>query len=192
MRRYAVGMRRAIVGAGVAAALAGCVSPANDRMTIGQTVRVSSSITLPPAPAEGTGAQVQTPSVTGIDRSHWAPTLFLVPVDGTVHHPTYAKHFIVADNTARQRREYPTVLNALELWGGSEEGQEWEALLNHMRGVWDLVVLPINVIVQRPWIRRMSPQIAYERYPHPERPQPEPVEPPADPFAPPRPQRVTP
>jgi hypothetical protein len=168
---------------------AGCVSPDNDRITIGHELRTGSFQTAAlPEPV----AQVQTPSVTGIDRSNWARTDFSIPVDGTVHHPTYAKRVIVADRTARQRGQYPTASTALELWGGSADEQEWEALLNQLRSLGDLVLLPLNVILQRPWVRRMSPDIAYERYSHPERPQPEPVGLPNEPFAVPPAQRVTP
>src|SRR5690606_17127509 len=134
-RGYPVGMRSRIAtvaaAAGVSAGLSGCVSPENDRMTIGRSARPGS---IPPALKESPAAppaatptlETAAPSVTGIDRGHWARTRILVPVDGIVHRPTYARHVIVADRTARQQRRYPTAEKALELWGGSESDQQAE------------------------------------------------------------------
>jgi len=151
----------------------------------------------PAAPPAATPTlETAAPSVTGIDRGHWARTRILVPVDGIVHHPTYARHVIVADRTARQQRRYPTAEKALELWGGSESDQQAEAALNHLRAVADLVLQPLRaVFIQHPWEERLSPAIAYERYPAGigGEPRPEPEAPAAAPrFGPPAPHRVTP
>src|SRR6185369_11454732 len=60
---YAVGMRALIAAAGCLV-LAGCVSPQNDRMTIGQDLHLTTF--TPSAPVEPAADQVLSPSVVGV------------------------------------------------------------------------------------------------------------------------------
>jgi hypothetical protein len=184
-------MRRLIL-AGFLVAASGCISPQNDRITIGQSTRLEAFET--PQPRTVTLAErVAAPSVTGIDRSGWQQTTLLVPVDGIYHHPTYGDRVRITDKTARQRGLYPTAVSALELYNGSEGQQQAEAVLNQLVGVGNVIILPFRMVLcQLPWWRRMSPEDAYARYNRPEQPQPPYAGPPEQPFMQPPPQGITP
>lgn len=171
----------------------GCVMPQNDRITLGQKLVSPSLQAAPLAQAEPPPAQVVMPSVTGIDRSDWARTEVFLPVDGTVHGPTYTHRWQLADKTARQRGQYPTALTALELYNGSQGDQQLEALLNPLQSLGDIVLFPIKIVILEPfWRTRMSPDIAYDRTVRPEQLPPEPSTQPTTPFAQPAPVSVTP
>jgi hypothetical protein len=158
-------------GGGTVAALllAGCVAQENDRLLLGRSVQLEAF--YPPAPAQGpTGAPVlteQSPTLTGIIRTDWEPMPVLVPVDGTAHRPVYNKQLYLADASARQRREYPTALNALELSEGSETDQQLEAAGNLGLAVADLILLVPRLVLQPPWRTEWSPKVAYDRYWYP-------------------------
>jgi hypothetical protein len=153
-----------------AAFLSGCIAEQNDRMTIGRSLQLETF--YPPAAAEPpAGVPVlaeQPPSLTGIIRSEWEPTVIFVPVDGTAHHPTYAEYLRLADATTRQRREYPTPTSALELTEGSEQDQAWEAVGNIGLTLLDLIVLVPRLVVEPAWRVRWSPDVAYARYWYPD------------------------
>lgn len=153
----------------------GCVVPANDRLAIGDSVRLEALTPQPAAAPAGPSEQIVTPSLTGISRENWERTEILLPVDGTVHHPIYARRTMWADQAARQRGMNPTAASALELYAGSEEQQEYEALNNQFRAVTDVVLLLPRMLAWRPWGLRESPDEAYQRYWHPERPVPPPA-----------------
>jgi hypothetical protein len=153
-----------------AAALTGCISPQNDRITIGRSGRLEAFSPASPAAADASTPALteQTPTLIGLDRSNWAPTVISQPVDGTAHNPLYAQHIHLVDETARQRREYPTALSALELAGGSEQDQQLEALVNPLLAAADPFLLPFSMVIEAPWATKYSPDTAYARYWHPE------------------------
>lgn len=156
---------RTVIAAAVLGSLvlAGCISPQNDRDVIGRDVRLESL-----SPVETTEAPpttgLQQSSLTGINRANWSRVTFMLPVDGTAHNPSYSRRVYLADKTARQRRESPTALNALELTGGSESSQQWEAPVNIGWSLLDVVLLVPGMIWQAPWSTRYSPDEAYARY----------------------------
>lgn len=141
-------------------------------MVIGHSVRLEAIAPQPRATAPSPSEQVTAPSLTGISRANWARTEILLPVDGTAHRPIYARRTMWADKTARQRGLNPTATSALELFAGSEEQQEYEALNNHFRAVTDVILLLPRMLAWSPWQTRFSPDEAYQRYWHPERPEP--------------------
>lgn len=174
----------------------GCVSPQNDRITIGRELKLE-GFTAAPTPASIAAAppaaeQVQAPSLVGIDRGHWERTVFMVPVDGLAHAPIYTKRVMVTDKTRRQQDRFPTALTALELYGGSEQQQQLEALYNQGMALADIALLLPRMVWTRPWMTRWSPDEAYERYWHPERPEPDAAFFDGSPYSQPEPQRITP
>jgi hypothetical protein len=185
---------RAVPSLVVCLLLTGCVSPENDRDTIGratkleafETPKAAESVVVPPALAA--------PSVIGIERGNWQKTVILVPVDGTAHKPTYARRITDTNKTRRQRSLYPTATSSLELGGGSEGQQQSEMLYNQLMTLGDLIFWPFRMIWRAPWRTDASPDEGYSRYAHPELPpgqrQPLPEE--SDPFAHPSPRSVTP
>jgi hypothetical protein len=175
--------------------LTGCISTQNDRITIGQTVRLEGFAASPVPPAAGTippGEQVQVPSITSLDRSNWQTTPIFVPVDGTAHNPTYAKRVLVTDLTRRQQRRYPTAQSGLELYGGSERQQQVEALYNDGMAGLDILLLLPRMVWNRPWQTRWSPDESFQRYWHPERADAEAPPVIGEPYSKPEPQPVTP
>ncbi len=157
---------------GAAAALAllgGCVAQQNDRLTLGRSVRLEAFYPPAATPAEAGAAVLpeQTPTLTSVWRDNWQRTVIHSPVDGTAHQPVYAKRLAMTESTARQRREYPTALSALELTNGSEPEQQLEALANPLYALADVVLLLPRMVLDRPWSIRWSPDVAYARYWHP-------------------------
>jgi hypothetical protein len=152
------------------AALAGCVTTANDRLTEGHGPAAYQPEALtresgragrldPPPPV----AKSSPASLAGLDRSNWTPTPVVTPVDGVAHHPLYTQHLILTDATARQRREYPTAETALELTQGSGEAQAWEAPRQHLEAFRDLLLGLPRLFWQAPWRVRWSPDESYAR-----------------------------
>ncbi len=139
---------------------AGCVHERNESLALHDTILMEA---LGP---EGPGIALtsESPSVTQISRSEWEPTTILVPVDGTAHYPTYVRVFSTVEATRRQRGEYPTELSALDLDGGSESKQQWEAVTQPFRAIGNaLLILPRMIFYRRPWETLQSPREAYER-----------------------------
>jgi hypothetical protein len=165
---------RMVLTSAVAASVCvgGCVMPSNDRMVIGESIRMEAISPQPAATATKPSEQVIVPSLTGVSRANWERTEILLPVDGTAHHPIYARRTTWADKAARQRGMNPTATSALELYAGSEEQQEYEALNNQFRAITDVVLLLPRMLGWRPWQSRASPDEAYQRYWNPERPEP--------------------
>jgi hypothetical protein len=167
---------RSLIPIAACLALTGCVSPRNDNLAIGERVQLETFTPHPPStprPSE----QVIAPSITGISRADWRPTEMLVPVDGLTAFRTYARRTFWADKVARQRNENPTAVNSLELYGGSEEQQEYEMLNNAARAFLDVVLLIPRALVWAPWRYRQNPDETYSRYWRPERPEPRPIKP---------------
>lgn len=162
-------------GVGVAALVAGCVSPANDRISEGRGPALGGtmmeSFRAESGRAGSVGAEVdrgevfapQSRSRMTLDRSAWPRTTVLVPVDGTAHRPTLQRSVVVANVTPRQRGEYPTIDSALDLTKGSADAQTAEAAVQPVRAVGDFVLLPFRMIAQPPWTTRWSPDQAYSR-----------------------------
>lgn len=140
-------------------ALSGCAKPANDRLRLGACEVLPAFQTHPHAlPPAG-------PSVTGLDRSGWAPIAYAVPVHGTAHQPTYAPSHFELDTLPRQRGEFPTVESALDL-GEPDLGQE--ASLTFRNQLWALfdAALIVPRFVRRPSCATdWSPGITYDRVP---------------------------
>jgi hypothetical protein len=157
-----------------ALALGGCVTPENDRITVDQDLRLEAFAPVPPSTTPPPMPPAPPPSVVSVDRSNWARITLLAPVDGAAHRPTYTKRLVLTDQTARQRRQYPTALTALETTGGSETWQQLEAPANWLVSAGDILLFPIRVLWQAPWGTRWSPDEAYARYWHPEHPEPPP------------------
>jgi hypothetical protein len=185
---------KAVIGVGLATSLAGCISPQNDRITVGRELKLEVFEGPAPAPEQAVPAQVVAPSVVSIDRDNWKATDLFVPVDGTAHNPIYARRVNETNKTRRQRDLYPTPGSSLELAGGSEGQQQREAAYNVFRAITDVAFLVPRMIWRAPWRTDASPDEAYARYWHPELPpgqrQPLPEE--TDPFAVPTPKSVTP
>lgn len=177
-----------------------CISPQNDRLTLGRVQSLEAFSEQPPAGViESVGTDLRTmppvqPSIVALTRENWEPIEVLVPVDGTAHQPIYVKRVQVSDRTARQRRRVPTALSALEGVGGSTTQQQVEALANVAVSLGDLLLLVPRLGTVPPWTSRYSPGETWERY-QPVQPLPAiPQEPPPDegPYAPLRPAPLTP
>lgn len=140
-------------------ALSGCAKPANDRLRLGACEVLPAFQTnahaLPPAG----------PSVTGLDRSGWAPIAYVVPVHGTAHQPTYAPSHFELDTLPRQRGEFPTVESALDL-GEPDLGQEASLTFrNQLWALFDTFLIVPRFVLRPPCATDWSPDTTYDRVP---------------------------
>jgi len=154
--------------------LAACVTPENDRTTVGHGPAAYKPEAITPDSGRagnttpGIEPQARTPrssepTLAGLDRSNWERTTLMVPVDGTAHRPTYVQRIIGTNSSARQRREYPTAESALEMTQGSGHDQSIEAPLQHAQAAYDLVLGLPRMFLQLPYRTRWSPDESYER-----------------------------
>lgn len=148
------------------ALLPACVD-SNSRTTIGETVVLPAMEPSPPVPAQ---YSQDAPSTAHLDRGTWQPTIFLVPVDGTHHRPTYADPLFLTDATRRQRGEFPTIESALDLDGsefGPEASQERfsEGVLVPARAFLDAVAMPVRLVGEPQTWELVSPKFDYQRRP---------------------------
>lgn len=150
--------------------ICGCISPENDRLAIGESLRLPatgySGETPPPDTTWGKAEAPASPapSVTGIDRSNWRRTDIAVPVDGTAHNPLYVTNtFAWTDGNARQRGDYPTVESALDE-ASDVEGQQWDAVAAPFVGAFDVLAIIPRMFVQPPLSTRYEPSSWYQRY----------------------------
>ena len=155
-------MRRTLLLLSVIA-LTGCYTDGNSRQTLGDDVGLSiidpeaevTYLDLPPSPP------------LNVMRTGWERTEFLVPVDGTDHVYLGRTDLPCTDQTARQRREYPTPESATDTDGDSIKTQRREAIEAPFWAAWDcLLLLPRLIGWQAAnQSRAVSPDVNYARYP---------------------------
>lgn len=120
--RYTPPMKRRALFLPVLALIpVGCVSQ-NERNTIGNNLPIEAIAEPAHELAAWDAGRPEAmaddaPSLTGVDRSDWNTTTYLVPVDGVGHRPIYRSDHQLLRYTARQRMEFPTAESALELDG---------------------------------------------------------------------------
>jgi hypothetical protein len=169
---------------------AGCAGPLNTEHTVGfgKDVYAPASIgrtSMPSAEnAEAAGSidQLQAPvyvssgivraerarpSVTGIDRSNWSPTLVNVPNDLSAHPPIYTDNVLIPEGTLRSRGRYPTPASSLDTpTSKGNKTQAQEALIAPFAAAADVVLFVPRVIAEagpmRPTRTGLDP---YERAP---------------------------
>jgi hypothetical protein len=147
---------RILLLAGTPLITLGCMSQQNDRGYLGvDPVAV--------APVEN----IPTNAGNGLNRDQWEPTVVFIPVDGTAHPPTYNGELRPTRVTARQRGEYPTVEQALELSEDSLGAQVQEVPMAIGAAIVDGASIPGGLIVYPQSLTRWSPSVSYERSPRP-------------------------
>jgi hypothetical protein len=155
-------------------ALAACVSPENDRLTVGHGPAAyrpeamtpdsgRAGNTTPGVEPSARLPQSAQSTLTGLDRSNWSRTTITVPVDGTAHRPTYLQRVLGTNSSARQRRDFPTADTSLELTQGSGQDQALEAPLQHAQAAWDFVLGVPRMFFQLPYRTRWSADESYQR-----------------------------
>jgi len=137
--------------------LAGCMHAENDRLRLGACETLPVFQTQPHAlPPAGT-------SVSGLDRSEWAPVAFVVPVHGTAHQPTYAPSAFELADLPRQRGEFPTPESALDLGEPSLGTEVVQAARTHGLAALDALLLVPRLLLRPPTATDWSPRQSYER-----------------------------
>lgn len=91
------------------------------------------------------------PSLTGLDRSDWAPVTVEQPVDGVYGWHRYARVYYFTDKTSRQRGGPVTALSALERSGPVQTKLVLEAAASGPLAFYDLVAMPFRAITAPPW-----------------------------------------
>ena len=155
---YDPGMSKQTTLACALAILAGCAAPDNDRLTLNNMETFGER--------GGTaGAPAQYAPLTGVARLNWARTRYVVPVDSTVHGPTYAPTIEWTDTIARERGAYPTIESSLDTGTSSRGQQRSEACAAPFVGLAQgFLVIPL-LFVDRPSNADESPAMAYQRAP---------------------------
>lgn len=85
----------------------------------------------PPPPAS------DGPTITGLSRANWKPTIVLVPSDGLASKPFYTKQHFYATDTVRSRGEYPSALSALDVGGREPWTVIGESAASPLWASWD-------------------------------------------------------
>ena len=139
-----------------AAPLTGCNTSMNERTWIGQHENdAKGGLVLidmlrpddrPEAPAVDDG-----PSLVSLERTNWAPTVVVSPVDGVAAHRAYASESHLTRATARQRGDHPTALSALDLSGRTRVVQWAESWSNPGVAFLDVFLLIPRMVVHHPW-----------------------------------------
>lgn len=91
------------------------------------------------------------PSLLSLDRTNWAPTVVVSPVDGVAAHRSYANEGFIARATARQRGDHPNALSALDLSGTTRVEQWAESWLNPGIAFLDVALLVPRMVIHQPW-----------------------------------------
>lgn len=147
--------------------IVGCAA-SNERSVIGDATEIPAiSASGSPEPL----AADDGPSLSSLDRSAWARTQVLVPVDGAYHQPTYRHDYREMLFTARQRGEFPTPETALELDGKPERAILGEEIAESGGGAivaaLDGISMPVQILLAPPTTTRRSPRWNYQRWPAP-------------------------
>lgn len=112
--------------------------------------------------AAGTPTGHITELTRSLDRDTWTTTVFLVPVDGTVHGPTY--RFQRTDTESpRGLGLHPTPESAAALQSSSVADEASSALLAPVGALAEFALMPIELIVTPPPSKHQSPGRVYKR-----------------------------
>jgi len=155
--------------------LIGCAASENDRLELGVArdaglapVHAFAPPDVPSSPEGLPNSRFvarDAPSVISMDRSNWTPTPVLVPASQVAAFPDYTTAFSLTHDTARQRREYPTAEQALELGYDTQGVQILEGILAPFAAGLDVALFPIRAVVAPPWFQVGQPIDAEQRQP---------------------------
>lgn len=132
--------------------MTGCMSPQNDRSYVGTDPHLVAP--LDDLPYE---------SAHQLDRTQWTPTTLNIPVDTTAHRPTYNSNVRYTRITTRQRNEFPTAEQALELTGDSRNTKIAEVPVVLGSAIIDAAAMPVRLVTSHQAKTFASPNVAYER-----------------------------
>ncbi len=150
-----------VVVAGTLLGVCGGCADTNSRTVLGGRNAIPAV-----TPGGGGGLASDAPSVRSLDRSGWGPTLAVVPVDGTVHAPTYSRQRLYDREPARRMGLYPTLESALALdRPGNSLLRVSEILAQPVRAFAEVGFMPVRAVLTPPWSRRQSPMYLYKRQP---------------------------
>lgn len=139
--------------------LAACTRHENDRLRLGE------SATLPTFQVHPHTLAPAGPSISGLDRSNWRPTVLSVPVSGAAHPPAYAPSAFDLATLPRQRGEQPTAESALDLGEPDTGAEVLQTARTHALAVFDAVLLLPRMVLRPPTATDWSPATSYARAP---------------------------
>ncbi|MEM7622503.1 MAG: hypothetical protein AAF235_04805 [Planctomycetota bacterium] len=142
----------------------GCATAYNERHSIGNVVTVP-AIDGGEGDAAAVAGLADLTLTPRLDRGGWDPVTFAVPVDGTVHTPTWSTLYIAAnDGSARREGLFPTAETALELRTASETDVS-ELLAGAPLALADVLFIPIRMVTDPACERQQSPTRMWKRTP---------------------------
>lgn len=103
------------------------------------------------------------PSVLSLDRTNWRSQQFMVPIDPTLHHPTYREEVRYANETARQRGERPTADSSLELSGDTGDERLAEAFVSPFFAIGEAFLIVPRLFIEPQSTIVASPSLPYGR-----------------------------
>lgn len=159
-----------------AAAISGCAGPLNNELIVGDPLTPSRQFAPPTImPGSNTPArpesgddleQPASPSIAGLDRSHWPETRVVVPNDPPMHQPRYTDNWHFNRTNARARGDYPTARSALDSSTSAGADQQIkEAVAAPFVAGLDIAAMPVRMIAARPWQRTRTGSEPYARGP---------------------------
>ncbi|MEM9559446.1 MAG: hypothetical protein AAF995_04005 [Planctomycetota bacterium] len=97
-----------------------------------------------------------------LDRSDWETSVYVVPVDGTVHGPT---HRFARTDTGGPRGTglYPTIATATTLQRSPAKAEAHAALLAPVGALFEFIVMPAGLVLDPPPAQAQSPDRVYKR-----------------------------
>ena len=149
-----------LVGLICVTVLSGCIA-SNERPDIGRGIDLPS---LSESAARPEGKVNDGPSLTGLARYNWKPTVLESPVYGIATKPVYTSEVDFTDETHRQKDgQHPNASTALELYGDTFWSQRAEAAASPFVFAYDLVLMPYRMVMQPPWKDVSHTQLPYQR-----------------------------
>lgn len=151
-------IRQILVVVSTGTLLGGCVNTENARLGVGASTRLE-GLTPGTEPHEWPKG----PSLTGLARDNWAPTVIEVPVHGVAHRPSYARNSRRARHIPRQRGESPTADSCLDLVEGTQRPQRWETFRSWFTTPGQVVLMVPRMIMTSPFGTAYSPGDVHQR-----------------------------
>lgn len=143
--------------------MAGCCLPACSRIDRRDPLTIGGE-SVPTFRSDATPMAERGPSLLAGSRDHWEPETILVPIDDSVHYPTFTLGAPNYGDSRRARGGYPDAESALDTNEGSS-AQVWEGAAAPFHAGTDILLFIPRAFATAPWTSRGEQGAAFERSP---------------------------